>query len=373
MRRLVFGLVVLAACGTARRSTATAAAGIADAAHPACVPARREGRPRAARSDQFGLDDQARHRTDRHRHRPRRAREAAVLAPRHQGRVRSRRRRRRPTRRRRTAGRRRRAGPGPHKFRVTVDPAVPPGTYDVRFVGKWGVSNPRAFVVGDLNEVEREGTEQRRAGGAAGRDRHHGQRRDRDADRRRLHGLRRQEGPARAASRAWRRRSTAAPARWSRSTTSSAASSATNRNYRDNDALADVILPADGDYFVRLVAVRLPGRRAGLLLPAHDLDRPVDRRRVPARDRAGEADAGHALRPQPAQRPARRWLHGRWPAAREAHRHDHAADRRRGASSRSAAASTPAPRFRTASSTSSRARTARRTRCRSTSPATSSS
>ena len=41
----------------------------------------------------------------------------------------------------------------PEKFKVTVDAAVPVGTYDVRLVGKWGVSNPRAFVVGDLNEV----------------------------------------------------------------------------------------------------------------------------------------------------------------------------------------------------------------------------
>jgi hypothetical protein len=49
------------------------------------------------------------------------------------------------------------ANPGPHKFRVLVDAAVLPGTYDVRFVGRWGVSNPRAFVVGNLNEVsERE-------------------------------------------------------------------------------------------------------------------------------------------------------------------------------------------------------------------------
>jgi hypothetical protein len=43
--------------------------------------------------------------------------------------------------------------PGPHKFKLTVDASVPPGIYDVRFVGKWGVSNPRAFVVGNLPEV----------------------------------------------------------------------------------------------------------------------------------------------------------------------------------------------------------------------------
>jgi hypothetical protein len=42
---------------------------------------------------------------------------------------------------------------GPHKFKVTVAPDVPPGTYDVRVVGKWGVSNPRAFVVGAVPEV----------------------------------------------------------------------------------------------------------------------------------------------------------------------------------------------------------------------------
>src|SRR5439155_1679556 len=39
------------------------------------------------------------------------------------------------------------------KFSVTIDKAVPPGFYDVRFVNKHGVSNPRIFVVGDRNEV----------------------------------------------------------------------------------------------------------------------------------------------------------------------------------------------------------------------------
>src|SRR5262249_51219830 len=39
------------------------------------------------------------------------------------------------------------------KFTVTIDPAVPPGNYDVRLVGAHGVSNPRVFVVGELAEV----------------------------------------------------------------------------------------------------------------------------------------------------------------------------------------------------------------------------
>lgn len=40
------------------------------------------------------------------------------------------------------------------KFRVQVAADVPLGNHDVRVVNKWGVSNPRVFVVGDLQEVE---------------------------------------------------------------------------------------------------------------------------------------------------------------------------------------------------------------------------
>jgi hypothetical protein len=39
------------------------------------------------------------------------------------------------------------------KFKVTIPANVPVGIYDARLVGQWGISNPRAFVVGDLNEV----------------------------------------------------------------------------------------------------------------------------------------------------------------------------------------------------------------------------
>ncbi|HTU22747.1 MAG TPA: PPC domain-containing protein [Gemmataceae bacterium] len=39
------------------------------------------------------------------------------------------------------------------RFKVTIANNVPLGIHDVRFVNKWGVSNPRAFVAGDLNEV----------------------------------------------------------------------------------------------------------------------------------------------------------------------------------------------------------------------------
>jgi hypothetical protein len=39
------------------------------------------------------------------------------------------------------------------RFKVTLVGNVPLGIHDVRFVNKWGVSNPRAFLAGDLNEV----------------------------------------------------------------------------------------------------------------------------------------------------------------------------------------------------------------------------
>ena len=38
------------------------------------------------------------------------------------------------------------------KFKVTIAADVPLGIHDVRLVNKWGVSNPRAFVVGDLTK-----------------------------------------------------------------------------------------------------------------------------------------------------------------------------------------------------------------------------
>lgn len=45
------------------------------------------------------------------------------------------------------------APPGQHTFKVAAASDVPPGLYDMRLVGKWGVSNPRTFAVGDQGEV----------------------------------------------------------------------------------------------------------------------------------------------------------------------------------------------------------------------------
>ena len=43
--------------------------------------------------------------------------------------------------------------PVPGRFTVAVAAQVPPGPYDLRAIGRYGVSNPRAFVVGDRPEM----------------------------------------------------------------------------------------------------------------------------------------------------------------------------------------------------------------------------
>lgn len=47
------------------------------------------------------------------------------------------------------------------KWTIAIDPAIPPGTFELRGVGAWGVSNPVPFVVGTLAEaVETEPNDQ---------------------------------------------------------------------------------------------------------------------------------------------------------------------------------------------------------------------
>lgn len=49
------------------------------------------------------------------------------------------------------------APPAPVRFKITVPAEAPLGTHDVYLVARWGISNPRAFVVGDRPEaVEKE-------------------------------------------------------------------------------------------------------------------------------------------------------------------------------------------------------------------------
>lgn len=39
------------------------------------------------------------------------------------------------------------------KFLVTISPDVPPGSYEARVIGRYGITNPRIFSVGDLAEI----------------------------------------------------------------------------------------------------------------------------------------------------------------------------------------------------------------------------
>lgn len=143
------------------------------------------------------------------------------------------------------------ANPGPHRFILSVAADVPPGIYDVRFVGKWGVSNPRAFAVGNLPEVlEKEPNNdvpeaQRVAIGttingilAAGT----------DVDYSVFAGKKGQRVVISCLASSIDSRANPMIEVYD----TNGHKLTTNRNYRDTDALADLILPADGDYYVRL-------------------------------------------------------------------------------------------------------------------------
>jgi hypothetical protein len=140
---------------------------------------------------------------------------------------------------------------GPFKFKITVDAAVPLGNYDLRVVNKWGVSNPRAFAVGEFPEVaEKEPNNdvpeaQKVEIGttingviSAGT----------DVDYTLFTGKKGQR--VLVSCRASSLDSKVKPMIEIFSVTGRKL--ALNRNYREADALADLTLPEDGDYLVRL-------------------------------------------------------------------------------------------------------------------------
>jgi len=140
---------------------------------------------------------------------------------------------------------------GPHKFRVTVAPDVPPGNYEVRFVGRFGVSNPRAFVVGsgeefyekepnnDLPEAQRVelGTTVNGVLSSAT-----------DVDYTVFSARKGQRVVAACLSSSIDGRANPMIEVYDAAGRRLAA----NRNYRDNDAVTDLVIPEDGDYYVRL-------------------------------------------------------------------------------------------------------------------------
>jgi hypothetical protein len=140
---------------------------------------------------------------------------------------------------------------GPYKFRVTAAADVPPGLYDLRVVGRWGVSNPRPFAVSDQIEVaEKEpnndvGEAQKVEIGTT------------------VSGVISTPTDVDYTAFAGKKGERVVVSCLASSVGSRAAPMievfdtaghklAANRNARDNDALVDVVLPADGEYLVRL-------------------------------------------------------------------------------------------------------------------------
>ncbi len=149
-------------------------------------------------------------------------------------------------------GGRKKRNPGdPQKFKISVDASVPTGLYDVRVVDKWGVSNPRFFAVGEFPEVnEKEPNNdvpeaQKIAIGttingviSSGT----------DVDYSQFTGKKGQHVIISCLS-----SSVDGKAKPMLEVYSLAGRKlAINRNYRDTDALIDLVIPEDGDYLIRL-------------------------------------------------------------------------------------------------------------------------
>ena len=150
---------------------------------------------------------------------------------------------------------------GPHKFKVSVAADVPPGIYDVRVVSKFGVTNPRAFAVGNLPEVmEKE----------PNNDVPEAQRVEigttingvistpTDVDYSVFAGKKGQRIVVACLSSSLDGRANPMIEIFD----ANGRKLASNRNYRDTDAVADLTLPADGDYYVRLFQFAYQGGTA---------------------------------------------------------------------------------------------------------------
>jgi hypothetical protein len=143
--------------------------------------------------------------------------------------------------------------PSVAKFKVTIPADLPVGFYDVRLANKWGVSNARTFVVGDLTEVlEKEPNndvaEAQRVelnstvnGSMAS---------PTDVDYYVFPGKKGQRVVVSCLASSIDSRFNAAVEVYN----AAGKLLASNRNYAEHDALTDLTLPDDGDYHVRVFA-----------------------------------------------------------------------------------------------------------------------
>lgn len=139
-----------------------------------------------------------------------------------------------------------------HKFKVTVPADVPLGNHDVRLVSKLGVSNPRAFVVGDrpeVNETDKPNDDVPDAQKVELNSVVNGVISNQaDVDYYVFAGKTGQRVILHCATSCIDSRCRPLVEVFD----AGGKRLAGNRNYRDNDALADVTLTADGDYYVRV-------------------------------------------------------------------------------------------------------------------------
>jgi hypothetical protein len=139
-------------------------------------------------------------------------------------------------------------------FKVTLPPNAPPGIHDLRVVTKNGISNPRAFVVGELNEIEEKEPNDDVpvaqsietpivVSGVIDK--------ATDVDFFRFAG---KKGQRLVISCLTSSIDSRLPAMLElfQQTPSGSKYLGSNRNYRDNDALLEMALPEDGEYYLRL-------------------------------------------------------------------------------------------------------------------------
>src|SRR6185437_14783148 len=148
-------------------------------------------------------------------------------------------------------GRKKRNPAEPEKFKITVDASVPTGLYDVRVVDKWGVSNPRFFAVGqfpEVNEKEPNNDVPEAQKIAIGTTINSVISSGTDVDYSQFTGKKGQHVIISCLS-----SSVDGKAKPMLEVYSLAGRKlAINRNYRDTDALVDLVIPEDGDYLIRL-------------------------------------------------------------------------------------------------------------------------
>jgi hypothetical protein len=137
------------------------------------------------------------------------------------------------------------------KFNVTVANNVPPGTYDIRVINEFGISNPRVFAVGTLGELlekEPNNDVEQAQKIELGTTINAVVNQPTDIDFYQFSAKKGQRVLAHAATSSIDSRSRPIVEIW----TLSGKQLTSKRNYAGNDALADVTIPEDGEYLVRL-------------------------------------------------------------------------------------------------------------------------